>query len=59
MPTECQTNGVGNDWRVTHEAYDNGTCQGFVTSTSAEAMGYFTKDDLPFTCGMASTFPDR
>ena len=57
MPTECQTKGVGNDWKVAHEAYDNGTCQGFVTSTTAEAMGYFTKEDLPFTCGMASTFP--
>jgi phospholipase C len=57
MPTECQNDGVGNDWKVTHEAYDNGTCQGFVTSTSAEAMGYFTSDDLPFTCGMARTFP--
>ncbi len=57
MPTECQTRGVGNDWKVTHEAYDNGTCQGFVTSTTAEAMGYFTSDDLPFTCGMAKTFP--
>jgi len=57
MPTECQTNGVGNDWQVTHEAYDGGTCQGFVTSTTPEAMGYFTKDDLPFTCGMASVFP--
>ena len=57
MPTECQTDGIGNDWRVTHEAYDGGTCQGFVTSTSAEAMGYFTKDDLPFSCGMASVFP--
>ena len=57
MPTECQTDGVGNDWKVTHEAYDGGTCQGFVTSTSAEAMGYFTKADLPFSCGMARTFP--
>ena len=57
MPTECQTKGVGNDWKVTHEAYDGGTCQGFVTSTTAEAMGYFTSADLPFTCGMASTFP--
>jgi phospholipase C len=57
MPTECQTDGVGNDWTVTHEAYDGGTCQGFVTSTSAEAMGYFTKEDLPFSCGMASVFP--
>jgi phospholipase C len=57
MPTECQTDGVGNDWKVTHEAYDGGTCQGFVTSTSAEAMGYFTKNDLPFSCGMARVFP--
>jgi phospholipase C len=57
MPTECQTNGVGNDWKVSHEAYDGGTCQGFVTSTTPEAMGYFTKKDLPFTCGMAETFP--
>jgi phospholipase C len=57
MPTECQTTGVGNNWKVTHEAFDGGTCQGFVTSTSAEAMGYFTSADLPFTCGMASTFP--
>jgi phospholipase C len=57
MPTECQNDGVGNDWKVTHEAFDGGTCQGFVTSTSAETMGYFTSDDLPFTCGMAKTFP--
>ena len=57
MPTECQTDGVGNDWKVSHEAYDGGTCQGFVTSTSAEAMGYFTKEDLPFSCGMAGSFP--
>ncbi len=57
MPTECQTDGVGNDWKAAHEAYDGGTCQGFVTSTSAEAMGYFTREDLPFSCGMANTFP--
>ncbi len=57
MPTECQTDGVGNDWKVTHAAYDGGSCQGFVTSTTPEAMGYFTKEDLPFTCGMAATFP--
>ncbi len=57
MPTECQTDGVGNDWKVAHEAYDGGSCQGFVTSTTPEAMGYFTKADLPFSCGMASVFP--
>ncbi len=57
MPTECQTGGVRNDWVAAHEAYDNGTCQGFVTSSTAEAMGYFTSADLTFTCGMAKTFP--
>ena len=57
MPTECQTRGIGNDWRVTHEAYNHGLLDGFVTSTSAESMGYLTKDDLPFTCGMAGAFP--
>ena len=57
MPTECQNNGIGNDWKVAHEAYDGGTNQGFVTSTSAEAMGYFTHRDLPFTVSMAKRFP--
>jgi phospholipase C len=57
MPNECQTTGVRNDWTAAHEAFDGGTNQGFVTSSTPEAMGYFTKDDLPFTCGMASVFP--
>jgi len=57
MPTECQTEGVRNDWTASHEAYDNGTCQGLVTSSTAEAMGYFTSTDLPFTASLASTFP--
>jgi phospholipase C len=57
MPTECQTTAVSNAWKPTHESYADGTCQGFVTSTAAEAMGYFTSDDLPFTCGLATTFP--
>ena len=57
MPTECQTDGIGNDWRVAHEAYDHGTNQGFVRSTTAEAMGYLTAADLPFTNAMAATFP--
>jgi len=57
MPTECQTLGVSNDWRATHLAYDGGSCQGFVTSSTAEAMGYLTSADLPFTNAMASAFP--
>jgi phospholipase C len=57
MPTPCQTTGVSNDWRATHLAYDNGTCQGFVTSSTAEAMGYLTSSDLPYTNGLAASFP--
>ena len=28
MPTECQTQGVRNDWVAAHEAYDKGTMPG-------------------------------
>jgi phospholipase C len=57
MPTECQTDGVSNDWKAAHVAYDGGRLQGFVRGSSPEAMGYFTKEDLPFSCAMASVFP--
>jgi phospholipase C len=57
MPTECQTEGVRNDWTAAHVAYDNGRMNGFVIGSTAEAMGYFTEDDIPFLCGMAGTFP--
>jgi phospholipase C len=57
MPTECQTNGVSNDWKAAHVAYAGGSCQGFVEGSSPEAMGYFTAQDLPFSCAMARVFP--
>jgi phospholipase C len=57
MPSVCQTDGVGNDWNTAHGSYDNGTNQGFVTSSSGETMGYFLGSDMPFTWGLASTFP--
>jgi len=57
MPSECMTDGVGNDWNTGHRSYDNGTNQGFVTASTGESMGYFTDSDLPFTCGLARTFP--
>jgi len=57
MPSECQTNGVGNDWNTGHRSYDNGTNQGFVIASTGETMGYFTASDMPFTSGLASTFP--
>jgi phospholipase C len=57
MPSDCQTDGVGNDWNVAHGSYANGTNQGFVEASSGESMGYFLGSDMPFTWGLASTFP--
>jgi phospholipase C len=57
MPSDCQTDGVGNDWNTAHRSYDNGSNQGFVEASTGESMGYFLGSDMPFTWGLASTFP--
>ena len=57
MPSECMTNGVGNDWNTGHHSYDNGTNRGFVEASTGETMGYFLGTDMPFTWGLARAFP--
>jgi phospholipase C len=57
MPSDCMTNGVGNDWNTGHHSFDNGTNQGFVEASTGETMGYFLDSDMPFTWGLARTFP--
>ncbi len=59
MPTTCQEDGhPSNSWDASHDAYDGGTNQGFVTSASGPvSMGYWTAADMPFTAGLARTFP--
>jgi phospholipase C len=57
MPSDCMTDGVGNDWNTGHHSYDNGTNQGFVEASTGETMGYFLDSDMPFTWGLARTFP--
>jgi phospholipase C len=58
MPTPCQTTSPSQAWNASHEQYDKGTNQGFVTSPSGPvAMGYWKRQDLPFTYSLASTFP--
>jgi phospholipase C len=57
MPSECMTDGVSNSWDTGHRSYDNGTNRGFVEASSGETMGYFQGDDIPFTWGLAKTFP--
>jgi hypothetical protein len=52
-------------WHASHLQWRHGTCQGFVASTqtvepgaaAAVGMGYWTEDDLPFSYGLARTFP--
>jgi phospholipase C len=56
MPSECQTNGVGQNWNLAHHSLVNGN-RGFVEGSTGEALGYFLEEDLPFTWDMARTFP--
>lgn len=67
MPTTCQLpTQPSQEWAASHHAYNNGANDGFVTApvypgspttVGGVAMGYWTGKDLPFTYGLASTFP--
>ncbi|MHB8262512.1 MAG: phospholipase C [Acidimicrobiales bacterium] len=59
LPTECRSYTTPtNTWNPTHEAYDGGKLDGFVTNGNGPAaMGYYTGSDIPFTESLASTFP--
>jgi phospholipase C len=59
MPNTCQSDGKpAQDWEASHVQYANGANSGFVISSSGPvAMGYWDEHDLPFTYGLASTFP--
>ncbi len=57
MPSECQTDGVGNNWNLAHHSYAGGANTGFVEASTGESLGYFLGSDLPFTWSMAGTFP--
>jgi phospholipase C len=56
MPSECQTDGVGQNWNLAHHSLVDGN-RGFVEGSTGEAVGYFHGADLPFTWDMARTFP--
>jgi phospholipase C len=59
MPTTCQLGSMpSQEWQASHQQYDGGKLQGFVTSPSGPvAMGYWTGEDLPFTYSLAGAFP--
>ena len=57
MPTTCQNSTVTQNWKSSHLQYDNGKMDGFVITSQAESMGYWTAEDLPFTYSLAGAFP--
>ena len=57
MPTTCQNGTVTQEWKASHIQYDSGKMDGFVITSQAESMGYWTGADLPFTYSLAGTFP--
>ena len=67
MPTTCQLSSTpSQEWAASHNAYANGTNQGFVRTpispatteiVGGVAMGYWTGEDIPFTYSLASSFP--
>jgi len=58
MPTTCQLDGKpSQDWEASHIQYAGGRLDGFVVSPSGPvSMGYWTREDLPFTYDLAETF---
>ncbi len=59
MPTTCQLSGQpSQEWEASHEQFNGGKNNGFVTSPSGPvAMGYWDQRDLPFTYSLAERFP--
>jgi len=54
----CQLTGEpSQSWNASHQAYDNGRNDGFVTASAPVAMRYWDKRDLPFTYSLAEHFP--
>ena len=59
MPTTCQIAGQpSQEWAQAHTQFNSGHNDGFVKSASGPvAMGYWTREDLPWAYSLASTFP--
>jgi phospholipase C len=54
----CQLAGEpSQSWNASHQAYDNGRNDGFVTASAPVAMRFWDKRDIPFTYSLAQFFP--
>jgi phospholipase C len=54
----CQERGKPSTaWDASHQSYDGGRNDGFVTASGPSAMWFWDKSDLPFTYSLARHFP--
>jgi len=54
----CQLTGEPRQsWNASHQAYDNGRNDGFVTASAPVAMAFCDRRDIPFTYSLAQFFP--
>ena len=58
-PNTCgeSDSGITQSWNASHICWDHGTNMGFVKGCSGAAMGYWTRNDLPYYHDLASRFP--
>ena len=58
LPDLCPSQGLTQNWNSSHNQYDGGLNDGFVTNAnSTTPMGYFDISDLPVTYALATHFP--
>jgi phospholipase C len=54
----CQLSGEpSQSWNASHQAYDNGRNDGFVTGSAPIAMRFWDRRDIPFTYSLVEHFP--
>jgi phospholipase C len=57
LPNTAQGSDVSQTWKDSHDQINGGAMDGFVRSRgSAQPMGYYTPEVLPFAYSLASTF---
>ena len=58
LPDDCPSEGLTQNWNSSHNQYDGGRNDGFVTNAnSTTPMGYFDDTDFPVTYALATHFP--
>jgi phospholipase C len=56
--TPCQNQSEPSQtWDASHQAFDKGRMDGFVTASGTVAMLYWDREDIPFTYSLAQHFP--